>query len=143
MSDKIAAKGVVFEHGGAASGAASWSTIDAHRLDGIPGDTADEIDVTTHDSASGRKEFLNGLVDSEDLSCELIYDAADAVHEALRVAAGGVAQHFRITLPTVASNNTHTFTANVKSFVIGAAYDGEQKASMTLKRTGADAVTSV
>ena len=141
MADKYAAKGTTFETGGAASGAASWVTVDGVQSLGIPSDTADEIDVTTHDSPSSRKEFVNGLVDSDDLTVSLIYDAAEASHETLRSVAGGVAQHFRVTLTGPASNTIHTFTALVKGFAIDLPHDGAQTATATLKRSGADAVT--
>lgn len=135
---KYAAHGTTIEHGGAASGTASYSDIIQVQSLGIPSDTADELDVTSHSSTGGRKEFVNGLIDTDDLSISLIYDAADSVHAALRAAAGGAAQHFKITLPDVGSNNIHTFDALVKSFAIDLPHDGVQTATMTIKRTGAE-----
>lgn len=141
MSDKYAAKGATIEHGGAASGAESYAAIDAVQALGVPSDTADLLDASSHDSPSGRKEYVNGLIDSDDLSISIIYDSADAVHELLRAAAGGVAQHFRITLNGPASNTIHTFDALVTGFNIDLPHDGLTTATVTLKRTGADAVT--
>ena len=138
---KYAAKGTVISHGGAASGSESYSAIGQVQSLGIPSDSADELDVTTHDSTGGRKEFINGLIDTDDLSVTMIYDAADSVHAALRVAAGGAAQHFKIELTGPASNNTHTFDALVKSFAIDLPHEGVQTATMTIKRSGADTVT--
>ena len=138
---KYAAKGTVISHGGAASGSPSYSAIGQVQSLGIPSDSADELDVTTHDSTGGRKEFLNGLIDTDDLSVSMVYDAADSVHAALRAAAGGAAQHFKIELTGPASNNTHTFDALVKSFSIDLPHDGVQTATMTIKRSGADTVS--
>ena len=136
MANKYAAKGTVFELGGAASGSESYAVIDGVQTLGIPSDSADELDVTTHDSPGGRKEFVNGLIDSDDLSVSIVYDAADADHAALRVAAGGVAQHFRITLTGPASNTVHTFDGLVKGFAIDLPHDGIQTAAITIKRSG-------
>ncbi len=145
MATKRAAKGLVLEHGGAASGAASWATVVNHRADALPGDEADLLDATTHDSTGGRKEYVPGLIDSEDISVELVYDPGDSVHEALRAASGGVAQHFRMTLPGLSGgsgNDIHTFAGFVKGFSPRTAYDGIQMADMTIKRTGVTTVTS-
>ena len=135
---KYSAHGTTVEHGGAASGSESYATVVQVQSTGIPSDTADELDVTSHSSTGGRKEFVNGLIDTDDLTVSMIYDAADSTHAALRAAAGQAAQHFKITLPGVASNNIHTFDALVKSFAIDLPHDGVQTATMTLKRTGAE-----
>lgn len=139
---KYAAKGAIIEHGGAASGAASYSPIPQVKSFEVPSDQADEIDVTTHDSAGGRKEFLNGLIDSPDFNLEIVYDPADSVHEALRAAAGGDAQHIKITLPGASSNHIHEFDALIKGFSTPTPVDGALMSTVTLKRTGADTVTS-
>lgn len=141
MSDRYAAKGATLEHGGAASGAESYSAIDGIQALGIPSDTADLLDASAHDSPSGRKQYVNGLIDSDDLSVTLLYDSADAVHEALRAAAGGVSQHFRATITGPASNTIHTFDALITGFAIDLPHDGLITATMTLKRDGDDAVT--
>ncbi len=135
MANKYAAKGAIITIGAA--------VIDGVQSLAIPSDTADLIDVTAHDSANNRKEYVNGNVDSDDLSLTMVYDAADTEHETIRAAAGGVAQAFVITLPTVASNNTHTFSALVTGHSIDLAHDGAQIATATLKRTGADTVSTV
>lgn len=140
MAIKYAAYGATIEHGLAATLTEAYADIDGVTSLGIPSDSADEIDVTSHDSSGGRKEYINGLIDSEDLSVTIFYDSADTVHELIRAAAGGVAQHFRITINAV-SSTIHTFDALVKSFQIDLPHDGPLTATFTLKRTGADAVT--
>lgn len=142
MANKYAAKGATVEHGGAASATASYSAVDGVQSLGIPSDSADLIDVTSHDSSGGRKEYVNGLIDTDDLSIAIVYDSADTVHEALRAAAGGVAQHFRISLANGTTNDVHTFSALVMGFAINLDHDGAEMATITLKRTGADAVSS-
>jgi predicted secreted protein len=140
MAIKYAAYGAIIAHGGIASDTATYVNIDGVTSLGIPSDSADEIDVTSHDSAGGRKEYINGLIDSEDLSITIFYDSADAVHEALRAATGGVAQHIKITINAV-SNTIHTFSALVKSFAIDLPHDGPVTATIGLRRTGQDIVT--
>ncbi len=139
---KIPSKGITFEHGGAASGVASYTEIPQVKNVEIPGDQADEIDVTTHDSPGGRKEFINGLIDSPDFSLEIVYDPALTIHEALRAAAGGEAQHFKATLAGATANHIHEFDALVKGFSSPVPVDGALMANVTLKRTGADTVSS-
>jgi predicted secreted protein len=141
MANKYAAYGAIIEIGGPASDTASYNAVDGVTSLGIPSDSADEIDVTSHDSAGGRKEYINGLIDSEDLSITLFYDAADAQHEELRAAAGGVAQHVKVTISGPASNTIHTFSALVKSFAIELPHDGPITATVGFRRTGADDVS--
>jgi len=134
MSEKYSAKGAIISVGGTA--------IDGVQSLSIPSDSVDLIDVSSHSSANARREFVSGMIDSDDLSITLIYDSADAVHETLRTAPGGAALSFVITLAGGLSNDIHTFSALVTGFAIDLAYDGAETATVTIKRTGADTVTS-
>ncbi len=108
---------------------------------GVPSDSADEIDVSDH--SSDRRSFVNGLVDSDDMTIEVIYDPADSGQTSLRTGVGGAAVEFVITLSGPTSNNTHTFDALIKGFSIDLPSDGAMTATATIKRTGTDDVTTV
>lgn len=108
---------------------------------GVPSDSADEIDVSDH--SSDRRSFVNGLVDSDDMTIELVYDPADAGQATLRDNVGGTAQAFVITLSGPSSSHIHTFNALVKGFAIDLPADGALTATATIKRTGADTISSV
>jgi hypothetical protein len=108
---------------------------------GVPSDSADEIDVSDH--SSDRRSFVNGLIDSDDMTIELIYDPAEASHASLRTAVGQAAESFVITLSGPSASHIHTFSALVKGFAIDLPADGALTATATIKRTGADSVTSV
>jgi len=107
---------------------------------GVPSDSADEIDVSDH--SSDRRSFVNGLVDSDDMTIELVYDPADAGQADLRDNVGGAAQSFVITLSGPSASHIHTFTALVKGFAIDLPADGALTATATIKRTGIDTITS-
>ena len=133
MALKYAAKGAVITVGGTA--------IDGVQSLSVPSDSVNLIDVSSHDSPSGRHEYVPGMVDSDDLTFDIIYDSADANHEALRVAPGSAALAFVISLANGTTNDVHTFSAFVTGFSISLAFDGAETATVTLKRSGADAVT--
>ncbi len=107
---------------------------------GVPSDSADEIDVSDH--SSDRRSFVNGLVDSDDMTIELVYDPADAGQADLRDNVGGAAQSFVITLSGPSASHIHTFSALVKGFAIDLPADGALTATATIKRTGIDTITS-
>lgn len=108
---------------------------------GVPSDSSDEIDVSDH--ASNRRSYIGGMVDSDDMTIELLYDPADAGQIALRDGVDDVAAlAFVILLSGPATFTTHTFTALVKSFSIDLPVDGAITASCTIKRVVGDAITT-
>jgi hypothetical protein len=108
---------------------------------GVPSDSSDEIDVSDH--SSNRRTYLGGMVDSDDMTIELIYDPEDAGQIALRDGVDAIAAlAFIITLSGPSANHIHTFTALVKGFEIDLPVDGAITASCTIKRTNADDISS-
>ena len=109
---------------------------------GVPSDSSDEIDVSDH--ASNRRTYIGGMVDSDDMTIEMIYDNADAGQILLRDGVDAVAAlAFVITLSGPATNHIHTFTALVKSFTIDLPVDGAITASCTIKRVVGDIISSI
>ena len=93
---------------------------------GIPSDSADEIDVSSH--ASQNRDFVSGLINTDDMTLEMVYDPATAT--------------FVITLSGPAASHIHTFEALLKGFSIDVPHDGALTASATIKRVGADTISS-
>jgi predicted secreted protein len=106
-----------------------------------PGLSLDTIDVTSHDSTGGWREFIAGLIDAGEVTAELIFDPDHASHVSLRTdlvarAATSYSVTFTDTTPQVWS---------ASAFVTGlsptAEVDGALVATATLKFTGAVTVT--
>lgn len=102
---------------------------------------ADLLDATTHDSSGSFREFINGFKDSDEATYTIVYDPANAVHEAIRAAHGGASVAFALVLPD-AGNATFAFSALVRTFTVNAPVDGILEASFTLKPTGAITFTA-
>lgn len=97
---------------------------------------ADEIDVTTLDSADGYKEFLQGLKDGGEVTLAGHHVNADVGQVEIRTGFGsGDVDAVVITFP---DNTTATFSAWVKGYKIGAAeVNGAVGFGATLRITGA------
>ena len=102
--------------------------------------SADELDATTLDSASGYREFLAGFKDSGELTITGYHDGS-AAQAGIRTAFGtGTASVTVITFP---NNKTVTFNSFVKGFSIGSAdVDGIVGFGATFRITGAVTVSS-
>ena len=101
--------------------------------------SADELDATTLDSASGYREFLAGFKDSGELTITGYHDGS-AAQAGIRTAFGtGAAATTIITFP---DNKTVTFQSFVKGFSIGSAdVDGIVGFGATFRITGAVVVS--
>ena len=97
--------------------------------------SADELDATTLDSASGYREFLAGFKDSGEVTITGYHDGS-AAQAGIRTAFGtGAAATTIITFP---DNKTVTFQSFVKGFSIGSAdVDGIVGFGATFRITGA------
>lgn len=97
---------------------------------------ADEIDVTTHDSPGGFREFIAGFKNAAEFTIPLVYDPALTTHAYLRTQMGGVAVPFRVGLPMVSALARFNFSGLIRGFEVGAAVDGRLEATVTVKPTG-------
>lgn len=105
-----------------------------------PSMALDTVDVTTHDSAGGFREFVAGLADAGEVTFDLVYDPDSATHAN---SSGGVvyrlhqrtATAFKLTL-TDTTATVITFDAFVTAFEPSEPVDGAMTASLTLKITG-------
>lgn len=128
---KIRALGTIFSFGG--TPIPNLSSI------GEVSVSADELDATTLDSASGYREFLAGFKDSGELTITGYHDGS-AAQAGIRTAFGtGTAATTVITFP---DNKTVTFSSFVKGYTIGSAdVDGIVGFGATFRITGAVVVS--
>ncbi len=122
------------------AGSASYTTIkDVQSITG-PTLTRETIDVTSHSSSGGYREFINGLKDGGEVSFDILYDPDEATHNTtnaglLNLFESGTVWEFQIVF-TDPTPTTWTFNALITSFEVSAATDDALKASCTLKVAG-------
>lgn len=118
--------------------AGSYSGIAFVRDVGGPSLSLDTIDVTTHASTGGWREFIPGLLDGGEVTLDIFIDLSQATQGnstgLLSEITGRTVEGFRITWPDA---TTATFNALVTSWEPGAVVDGALQGSVTLKITGA------
>jgi len=101
-----------------------------------PSISADTIDVTTHDSADGFREYVGGLRDGGEISIEgNLVDATESNVLISLLEAGTVIEGATIDLPT-STAMTFTFDCIVTAYETTAPHDGKLGFSATLKVTG-------
>lgn len=121
-------------------GSGSFTTAANVRSWSGPSTENPEIDVTSLQSTA--KEFVGGLVDYGELTLELNFDPNNATHQQMFAdmeASPPTVTGWRITFvnPTI----NYTWSAFVKSFSISGEVDGVIQGSLTLRLSGARAVS--
>jgi predicted secreted protein len=103
----------------------------------IPKIKFDLHDVTSHDSVGGFREFLPGLADGESVTAELNWDPTDTVHQGVRDdSLAKTKRNFKLIFPTVAPDNTCSFSGYFTDISITANVGEPIKATVTIKVTG-------
>jgi hypothetical protein len=139
MSTGIHGYGAVLKMGSAASSVASLANISS--ISG-PNMTRDSVDISTLTSTNITKEFIPGLVDGGEITCELNYNETDAV--ILTGTTYGINNHYpvywEIEFPDTASISAAS-SFNGAGFItsLGHTLDTGSKISqsVTIKLTGA------
>lgn len=105
-----------------------------------PGLSAETLDVTSHDSSGGFREFLSGVKDGGEIALDLNFDPAGATH---KDAAGGLLDDFLngtavtyVLKFSDAATTSWTVSAIVSGFEVEAPFDDKLSATATLKLTG-------
>jgi len=107
---------------------------------GGPGMSADTIDVTSHSSADGYREFIQGIKDGGEISMEGNFIKADVGQVALLASFNsGVAAEFNIVF---LDSSDWTFTAIVTGVECSAPYDDKIGFSATMKISGKPVFTA-
>jgi predicted secreted protein len=108
-----------------------------------PGQTRDVIDVTSHSTTGGYRQFISGLRDGGEITFDLNWLFTDATQLALETAYDAdLAEEFEMYFPQVATNNLLTFDGLVTDMSWTGPTDAQITRSVTIKVTGAIAVTS-
>lgn len=137
---KISAKGVKIKHGTSANP----TDVLAH-LDTVTINVGDRelIDVTTHDSPGGTREFVDsGVRDTTELEVAIKYAPGNAGHEAIRAAhAAGTLYYHTLIMPD-AGEAQWTAAGYITKFNVpnGGVVEG-LKATYTFKAKGAETFT--
>lgn len=106
-----------------------------------PNATRDILDVTSHDSPDGAREFLAGLIDYGEASFEMNWTPNNATDQLLNTAATErQVRQYEMTFP-LKDNSTVTclFDAYLTGYERGAPMDDKATGTVTLKVTGAPA----
>lgn len=113
-------------------------------LTSITGPTieAETIDVTTHDSTDGFREYVGGLRDGGEVAVEgQLQDAASSNALLTLLSNGTITESATIVLPTTPTQ-TFTFDCIVTAFELDAPFDGSLTFSATFKVTGKPVLTA-
>jgi hypothetical protein len=103
----------------------------------LPSSSTDLIDVTDHDSPGGRKEYIGGLIDSDEMTITINWDAENATHEALEDGLGDLINwEIELNNKLVTKGTTYAFAAVLRSFKPKAPVNGVYEADITLKPSG-------
>jgi len=138
MSDATAALGTLLKLGDG-GGPETFTTIAEITNIGGPSLAQDPIEVTSHSSTSGWKEFVGGLKDGGEVSLEMNFLPANATQAygtgVLDDLYNGVLRNFQLVFPDTA-NTTWAFAALVTAFEVAAPVDGKLGVTATLKLSG-------
>ena len=106
---------------------------------GGPGLTADTTDVTTHDSTGAFEEMVVTILRTGELTMSLVYDPADATHDAstglLYRHENKVRTNFSLIFPDTGST-TWAFNGDITAFGPEMPHDGALTAPATVKISG-------
>ena len=127
------AAGALLKYGAASS---SFTSIpEVTKLSG-PAIKFDLLDITSHDSVGGFREFLPGLCDGDNVSADLNWMPGNTVHKALRVASyARTLDWFEIVFPDT-TDNTVIMEGYVTYISPKADIGAILTAALTIKVTG-------
>lgn len=138
MSSALAAKGTLLKIGDG-GGTESFTTIAEVTKIGGPKLGAEVLDVTSHSSTSGWREFIAGLLDGGEVTFTINYVPTNATHNyaagLLKDFTNRTLRNFKVVWPDSGST-TWAFAAIVKSFEPDAPVDGKLESQVTLKISG-------
>ena len=121
--------GCTLTYGTVDSGTYGSSVLYIQDIDG-PSPAADDVDVTTNSSSGSTREFISGLIDSGELSCDVIHTISQT---STLFGLVGDAKDWKLTLP---DNSYYTFTGYLKSVANSAPMGDAVKTPITLKVGG-------
>lgn len=135
MGEGISAFGTTLKIGDGAEPEVFAAIAEVTNISG-PGMSMDTVDITSHGSAGGWKEYAGGLLDGGEIKLELNFLPGNASQQSLNTAmAARAKKNFKLEFPDTPAT-TWSFAAFVTNFEPSAPVDGKLGASATLKITG-------
>ncbi|MDQ8045263.1 MAG: phage tail tube protein [Patulibacter sp.] len=102
-----------------------------------PARSRETIDVTAHDSPDGWMEFIGGLKDGGEVSCDINYDPSDDTHDLDDDFDDVTPRKYRIVLlPGTEDEHTWTINGVLTGLEDEFPYDDKMTRSLTIKVTG-------
>ena len=138
-SAAIHALGTLLKIGDGATPTEVFTTVAEVSDLGGPSLTLETIDVTSHDSANGWREFIGGLLDGGEVSATINYIPTNVTHGAtsglIADMKNRVVRNFELIFPDTGATKW-SFTALVTGFEPGEPIDSQLTADVTLKVSG-------
>lgn len=138
---KYAAKGAIIKSGSSASPTTTLTQLKSVSL------TIGErelLDATTHDSSTAKEYVAAGVRDTSMVEAEILYDPADATHEAVRAAqAAGTTWYWTVILPDTGAAQW-AMSGVIRSFSLGSLdpVSGLIQASISFKALAVETFTA-
>lgn len=108
-----------------------------------PDETFDVIDVTTHSSTGGYREFITGLADGGELTATINWHDDEAAHTALQEAlVNRELTAFQLFWPGYDTNNLADFDGYVTGLSRSSPTDAQITRDLTIKITGPVSVST-
>ena len=139
MSSAIGAFGTLLKIGDGATPTENFTTIaEVSNISG-PGLSMDTIDVTSHSSADGWREYIAGQLEAGEITFDINYIPTEVTHNLAKGLLGDLAaktrRNFQLVFPD-AGSTTWKFTALVTGFEPSEPVDDKLAASVSLKLSG-------
>jgi|SRR5581483_4223929 len=135
MASKIFGKGTLLQAGDLST-ATNFQTVPQCREITLDGFSADQVEVTSHDTPSGFKDKKQGLKDWGTVSTEVIWDPANAVHQqCYDDMVAGTERYWQIVYPDV-GNTVFQFKGFVSQFAPKAPIDNVLTAQLQVTILG-------
>lgn len=139
VTNALFAHGTLLQVGDGVSTGETFTTVAEVTNIGGPGIALEPLEVTSHSSTAGWKEFIGGLLDGGEVSLSINYIPTNATHDATTgLIADQVARtvrNFQLVFPD-SGTTTWSFSALVVNFEPGEPVDNALTAEVTLKVTG-------
>jgi predicted secreted protein len=141
MSQAIFAKGSQLKAGNGAIPTEVFTTIPEIRTISGPSMSAEQIDVTSHDTPGGFRDKIQGLKDWGVLTCEMLWVPDNAQHlQLFNDYVAGTVRHYKLTVPD-ADQTTLNFSGFVGNNPTSIPFDGALSKSVEIIIVGAPAPT--
>jgi predicted secreted protein len=139
----ISARGTLLKIGDGGTGEVFTNIAEVTNITG-PSLALDTIEVTSHDTSSGWREFIGGLLDAGEVSLDINFVPTNATHSQtsglLKDFKNRTLRNFKLVFPDTGVT-TWSFAGLVTAFECSEAIDDVIKGTVTLKLSGQPTLT--